>query len=277
VNSLGRIWRGFGTALFLGLVGLGGTLMTLTVFPLVAAVVRTPERRHRAFRRIMHLAFRAYCAAIHGSGIARIEFVEAHRLKSLRGHLLIANHPSLLDVVMIIASVPNVQCIVKSALWRHPFFRLTVRGAGFIRNDLEPEALMRACQDALGNGQNLIIFPEGTRTSPGASPRMQRGFANLAIHARANLQLLTITCTPPILFKGNPWWHVPERRSHFRLSVGEQVDIEEYLGYPYRTLGARKLMAFVENYYMEQLTDGRPGEPDQVIDRHRIEAGGYFS
>jgi 1-acyl-sn-glycerol-3-phosphate acyltransferase len=277
MNRLGQIWRGFGTALFLSLIGLGGTVMTLTVFPLVALFCRSSERRHLAFRKIIHLAFRAYCAAIHGLGVARIEFVDAHRLKTLRGHLLIANHPSLLDVVMIIASTPNVQCIVKAALWKHPFFRLTVGGAGFIRNDMEPESLMRACRDALRNGQNLIIFPEGTRTVPGSLPQLHRGFANLAIHAQVNLQLITITCTPPVLFKGHPWWHVPKRRSHFRLSVGEQVDIAEYLRYPYRTLGARKLMAFVENYYMEKLADGRPGESDQVIDRQCVEAGGYLS
>ncbi len=277
MNKIGRIWRGFGTALFLSLIGLGGSLMTLTVFPLVALVFRSPERRHYAFRQVIHHTFRAYCGAIHRMGIARIEFVEAQRLKSLRGHLLIANHPSLLDVVMIIASTPNVQCIVKAALWKHPFFRLTVGGAGFIRNDMEPEALLLACDDALRRGQNLIIFPEGTRTSPGALPRLQRGFANLAIHTRADLQLITITCTPPILFKGNPWWHVPERRSHFRLSVGEQVDIEEYLRYPYRTLGARKLMTFVENYYAEKLTDGQPGNSDQSPDRRCAEAGGCVS
>ncbi len=163
---------------------------------------------------------------------------------------------------MIMAAAPAVQCVVKASLWNHPFFRLTVGGAGFIRNDLQPEALMQACADSLRAGQNLIIFPEGTRTVPGSPPRLQRGFANLAVRTEANLQLLTITCNPPILFKGNPWWRVPERRSHFRLKVGEQVDIQEFLRYPYRTLGARKLVSFVDRYYAEKLTDGPLGTPN---------------
>ena len=224
-RSVARLWRGFGTALFLCLIGLGGSLMALTVFPLISLSCRAPEHRRQRIQRALYLVFRVYCTAIHVMGIARIEFVDTNRLKTLRGHILIANHQSLLDVAMIMAAAPAVQCVVKASLWNHPFFRLTVGGAGFIRNDLEPEALMQACADSLRAGQNLIIFPEGTHTVPGSPPRLQRGFANLAVRTEANLQLLTITCDSSIMFNGNPWWRVPERRSHFRLKVGEQVDI----------------------------------------------------
>jgi len=255
-SRLDRLWRGFGTAAFLTAIGIGGSIAALTAFPLIAAFTRSESKRKRRSRYLIHLMFRVYCRAIHVLHIARLEYADLHRLRTLRGHILIANHPSLLDVVMIIATVPNVQCVVKAALFRHPFFRLTVGGAGFIRNDLDSDVFLQECRVSLDAGDNLIIFPEGTRTAPGEPPRMQRGFANLAIHAQANLQLLIITCDPPVLYKGNPWWHVPERRSVFRLAAGDKVDITKYLMYPYRTLGARKLVAFVEGYYLEKLGYG---------------------
>jgi 1-acyl-sn-glycerol-3-phosphate acyltransferase len=126
---------------------------------------------------------------------------------------------------------------------------MTVRGAGFIRNDLPPEALLNACCESVKRGQNLIIFPEGTRTGPGTNPKPQRGFANLALFAKADLQMLTIVCEPPILYKGNPWWRVPVERSRISLTVGERVPIAPFLEHGFNSIGARKLTSFVENYY----------------------------
>lgn len=244
-----RVWRGFGTALFLSIIGVGGTLLSLTVFPLIYILTADPSKRRLRVQSVLHYAFRTYLAAISGMRLAQFEYHGLELLAGLQGHIVIANHPSLLDVVMIMACVRNVQCVVKAGLWSHPFFRMTVRGAGFIRNDLPPEELLRACCDSLARGQNLIIFPEGTRTAPYANPKPQRGFANLALFAKADLQMITITCEPPILYKGNPWWRVPLERSKITLAVGERVAIASFLEYDFNSIGARKLTSFVEKYY----------------------------
>ncbi len=273
LDRLERLWRGFGVGLFLAVIGLGGSLLALSVFPLIALATRDPTRRQRRIQWVMHLSFRLYCAAIHVLRVADVEMRGAERLRGLAGCLIVANHPSLLDVVMIMAMVPRVQCIVKGALWRHPFFRLTVGGAGYIRNDLEPEALMRACAETLAAGNNLIVFPEGTRTVPGARPQFQRGFANIATLAGADLQLIFVTCRPPILHKGNPWWRVPPRRTVFALEVGERLDIGRFLRYRSRPLAARKLVEFLENLYSEKLGHGSVGSGAEAADHFSAEAG----
>lgn len=271
--SPGKIWRGFGAGLFLTLIGVGGSLMALTVFPVITMVSRDPASRQRRVLYAIHLSFRVYCAGIRWMGMASIEIIGAERLRQLRGALIVANHPSLLDVVMIMAATPSVQCIVKAGLWRHPFFRLTVGGAGFIRNDLEPEALLAACAQALGEGRNLIVFPEGTRTIPGTSPKLQRGFANMATLVPCSVQVVTITCDPPILYKGNPWWRVGEKRSHFRLEVGELVDIARFLDDRPRPLAARRLVGYLENFYAEKLGYGHAGTRVEDIDHRSAETG----
>lgn len=256
----GQIWRGFGTALFLTLVGVGGTLMAVTLFPLITLLTRNPDIRRTRIQTLLHHTFRLYCAAIQALRLADISFSGTEKLQKLRGTLLIANHPSMLDVVMIMATLPHVQCVVKANLWRNPFFRLTVSGAGYIRNDLPPDDFVAACAHALQQGQNLIIFPEGTRTLPGTLPRLRRGFANIATIAEANVQLLTLRCDPPILYKGHPWWIVPKDRSSFHLSVGECLDIKQFMVYPFRALAARKLAEHVNDYYVEHLTYDYAGE-----------------
>ena len=57
-------------------------------------------------------------------------------LERLRGEgvLVLANHPTLLDVVFLVAFIPNADCIVKSKLMNNPAMRGFVSLTGYITN-----------------------------------------------------------------------------------------------------------------------------------------------
>jgi 1-acyl-sn-glycerol-3-phosphate acyltransferase len=269
-----RIWRAFGVGLYLAVIGVGGSLLAMSVFPLIALLTRDAGLRQRRIQWVLHHSFRLYCRGIHWMRIADVVIDGAERMRDLKGVIIVANHPSLLDVVMIMAVVPNVQCVVKAGLWRNPFFRLTLDGAGYIPNDLPGEEMMRVCAEVLRSGKNLIIFPEGTRTVLGRPLRLQRGFANIATLAPADLQLVRISCQPPLLHKGNPWWRVPPSRTRFHLVVGERLDINQFLRYRFRSLAARKLVEHLTQYYSDTTDDGRTGVGDQKADHLCLKSGG---
>jgi len=277
LNRLDRMWRGFGVGLFLAIIGLGGSLLALTVFPLIVLVIREPLPRRDAIQAVIRASFKLYCAAIQAFRVADIEIIGANRLADLHGVLVVANHPSLLDVVMIMSVLPNAQCVIKAGLLKHPFFRLTVEGAGYIPNDLGPEALVAACVATLKAGNNLIVFPEGTRTIRGQTRPFQRGFANIATMAEADVQLLRIDCDPPVLHKGNPWWRAGPTRSQFRLIVGERLDIRQFIGYRFRSLAARQLVAFTENFYRGESGHGQPGSGSEAAHCIGVEVGGFVA
>jgi 1-acyl-sn-glycerol-3-phosphate acyltransferase len=174
------------------------------------------------------------------------------KLDHASGRIIVANHPSLLDVVLLMSVISNAQCIIKHQLWNHRFLGPLMRAAGYIRNDLPPEEMIATCQDALDRGNCLIIFPEGTRSVPGEKRRFQRGFANLATLTSAPVQPVTITCDPPTLTKGEKWWHLPPRTPLFTVTVGDCLDPDIYARYEYRSLAARKLVQALEAHYAEQ-------------------------
>jgi 1-acyl-sn-glycerol-3-phosphate acyltransferase len=277
LDLLRRIGRAFGVGVFLVLIGVGGSLLALTAFPLIIATTADPQRRRRRIHRLMQLSLKSYCWGIHALGIAGLEFVGLERMRDVRGVLIVANHPSLLDVVLIMTMIPSVQCVVKAALWRNPFFRLTVSGAGYIRNDLEPEALVNACVATLRAGNNLIIFPEGTRSVAGQPMHLHRGFANIATLAEADLQPVTISCSQSFLERGRPWWQVPVARPCYRVAIGERLAVRQFLDVGPRPLAARRLTAHIHNYYVEELANGQFGIGPQDVDRDRLEAGGYLA
>jgi len=94
--------------------------------------------------------------------------------------MIVANHPSLIDVVFLIGLMRQTNCVVKQSLFQNPFTRGPVRDAGYISNDGSAD-MLDAAADALREGQTLIIFPEGTRTTPGAAPAFHRGGAAIAL------------------------------------------------------------------------------------------------
>lgn len=249
----------------------------MTVFPLIALVTRDPEKCRQRIQRVLHRSFRLYCGAIHVLKVADVRMEGCERLKDLRGALVIANHPSLLDVVMIMAAIPNIQCVIKGGLWKNPFFRLTVEGAGYIRNDLEPEALLQACVDTLKAGNNLLIFPEGTRTLRGVPMKLHRGFANIAILAEADLQMIRISVEPPLLHKGNPWWKVPETRTEFCMQVCDRLDIGRFLGYRFRSQSSRRIVESIEDFYAEPSHHGHVGTGPETTDHLGAEDRGLVA
>ena len=58
---------------------------------------------------------------------------------------------------------------------------------------------------------------------------MQRGAAHIALAADSDILPVTITCDPPTLFKGNPWYRVPARRFHLHVVVGEPMAAREFI------------------------------------------------
>jgi 1-acyl-sn-glycerol-3-phosphate acyltransferase len=250
MRRLNHFWRICATGMAFAFIFFGGGLLAMVVTPMVLLM---KERQRERVQLLIHAMFRFYLLCLPRLGLLSLEFEGVERLRAPGGRLVIANHPSLLDVVMLMALIPNAQCIVKNQLWEHRLLGLLMRRAGYIRNDLTPEDLLTACQESLNKGQSLIIFPEGTRSEPGQPPRFRRGFANLATLTEASIQLVVITCEPPTLIKGEPWWRIPASKPVIRLSARECLDAESYLGHPHRSLAARKLVQSLEHYYAEKL------------------------
>lgn len=244
------LWRLIATGGAFAFIFFGGGLLAVTILPVL---VRFTGGRRQRVQLVVHWMFRHYLWMLRHLGLLGLEIEGIEKLAAPGGRLVVANHPSLLDVVMLMALIPKAQCIVKHELWDHKLLGPLVRRAGYIRNDLDPEDLLAACKAALDQGNSLIIFPEGTRSLPGRPPQMRRGFANLATLTRAPIQLVVITCDPPTLIKGEPWWRIPARKPAFRLVVAEALDAGVFLENRCRSLAARHLVRFVETYFAEKL------------------------
>jgi 1-acyl-sn-glycerol-3-phosphate acyltransferase len=248
-----RTWRVLATGFAFACFFLGGAVLAGVVFPVMAT--RRQGREDRV-QRLIHRVFRLYLTMLRGLGLIRLEVVDGERLAASQGKIIVANHPTLLDVVFLMALTPRVCCIVKHELWENRYLKGVVRAAGYIRNDLDPDATIAACRETLDRGNNLIVFPEGTRSRIGEPVRFRRGIANIAMLTGTPIQLVVISCNPLTLTKGEPWYRVPPRRPRFRLEIANLMDIRRFMAYPHRGLGARRLMQELHAFYTGRLAGG---------------------
>lgn len=252
---LDRTWRLCATAISFALFGLGGLVLALTVFPLFNLLVRDRTRRADMAQACVHKIWWCYVRIMQAIGTLTFETHGAEMLRKERGTLIIANHPSLLDIVFIMSCMERTQCVVKAGVWRNPFMAGVVTAADYIPNIGDPEKLLDDCVAALKAGHNLVIFPEGSRTPPGQKRKYQRGFARIAIRAGAPVRLVTITVTPPTLLKGEPWYRIPPRRPHWVIRVHERIEAEELQLHAgeVEPIAVRRLCAHVEHRIEESL------------------------
>lgn len=248
---VGRLWRVVATGFCFAMFGIGGLGIAGATVPLLILI---PGRHRRQYltRELVHYCLRLHVALMRITGA--IGCVIHGREKLARGGLLIlANHPSLIDVVMLMSLVHRPDCIVKAALWRNPFTWGPVSLTGFISNASGPE-LVEAGLASVRSGNNLIIFPEGTRTVPGQRSTFQRGAANIACRGDLAITPVIITRSETFLTKGQPWYKVPPRKPIFELTVLDDLPLpSQIIGSNESALSARRLTEYLENYFYREV------------------------
>lgn len=250
LNTLNYYWRLLATALSFTVFGIGGVLVPLVATPIIHLTSKTPAERQRKARLLIHRTFLAFVHFMRLMGVLTWQLEHGDRLQRRR-LLVLANHPTLLDVVFLVAFIPHADCIVKGKLAHSPAMRGFIRMTGFITNDVGPD-LIEATDDSLQRGSALIIFPEGTRTVPGQPLALQRGAANVALRTVTDITPVLIDCTPITLSKSHRWYHIPPKKMHFTLSVMPDIPVAPYTELR-PSVAARRLTDDLQQYFTEEL------------------------
>ncbi|MBL5840440.1 lysophospholipid acyltransferase family protein [Enterobacter asburiae] len=221
------LWRLVMTGFCFALFGVGGLLLSLVWFNLLPIVQRDRASLRRLARRSIAASFRFFLTVARGLGVLDYRIHNLDALRSDRGCLVVANHPTLIDYVILASVMPETDCLVKSALLRNPFVSGVIRAADYLINS-EAEPLLAASQQRLAQGDTLLIFPEGTRTRFGEAISLQRGAANIAVRCNSDLRVVLIHCSEHLLDKKSRWYDVPPEKPVFTVDVRDRVNIDEF-------------------------------------------------
>lgn len=204
-------------------------------------------------QRAIGRGFRMFLAMLRVTGLLRCDLSALDRLRDDAGIVIAPNHPSLLDAVLVASRLPRVVCIAKASIWDNLLLGGGMRLAGYVRNDA-PLPMIRHATQAVLEGRQVLIFPEGTRSPPRGQDGehlgpFSRSFALIAQQAGAPVQTVLIECESSYLRKGISLWRQPALPLRYRVRLGERFEPEG---------DARHLAAQVERHLRGSLASPLP-------------------
>lgn len=229
-------------AMAMGLGALAFICLWGLPFALVFLVLPKKWRIPLGRQTISH-SFSAYLWFLRWFCLVRLDCSALDALRHDRSLILVANHPSLLDAVILLSRLPRATCVMKATLSNNILFGPVARFSGYISNQNPMLLVKQACTE-LQEGAHLLIFPEGTRTLDFPLNPLGQTAALIAQRSGNPVQTILIDFSTPYLGKRWPLFKRPALPLSIRVQLGQRFE----------AIGSKELMTqTLETYYRQQL------------------------
>lgn len=234
------LWRVLRKLFVVTFFSIGTIIVGVLVFPILKLFNRDKRSFKKAGHKFISVTLDFYIHLMSWIRISSFTIDDLKTLRHLKGCVIVANHPSLLDVIYILAFVRDADCIVKAGL-KKSLVSVIVKNL-YITNNIDFETMQKDCVESLHNGGNLIIFPEGTRTPRHGTNQYKKGAARIALAAGANVQPMHIGGNDKYgLGKGESMLLVNHtERYKYDFKVLPQIEMSKYAGLS-ETIAAKRL------------------------------------
>ena len=218
---------------------IGGLFIGLIIIPVSALKLQGIE--HRKFcANVVHKAWKFFTKLLYKFGSIKIK--TNGNFENINGKVIVANHPSLLDIVILIGLIPNCLCLAKKELLKNPIMHNIVKHL-YIINDIDIENFQKETKTALENGFNIIIFPTGTRTLPNEELKIHKGSAQIAINANVDIVPITIKADYPILIKNHYPLDAGKKTITIEITKKDNINISNYKTPEITDIKLRKILS----------------------------------
>ena len=230
------------------------------VLALLLSVFLPASIGRRAGRHGAMWGFRIFLGVMEALGAWRLDL---RALDTLRddGPLIIApNHPCLLDAVLVVSRLPNAVCVMKVALLGNFLLGPAARLARYVRND-SLLRLVRRASDELREGGQLLLFPEGTRSTAQPLGPLTDAVGALSRRTKVPVQTVIIEASSRFLGKGWTLGVRPDLPLVFTVRLGRRFDPPQ---------DVRAFTAELERYFARELASAL--QTDAVSDEPAVSA-----
>ena len=222
------IWRVIATGLSFIIFSSGGLFLSFVICPVISILSPNNEIKSKISQYMISLTFELFIQSLQIFGLIKVNAKEIHKLRKIKGCLIISNHPTLIDYVIIVSKLRRCNTVVKEDIFKNFFFKRVVLAANYIPNTQSMETFENI-QESIKKGNNILMFPEGTRSVPGQPLTLKRGAANISLRADIPIQIVYIKTSESLLTKGSPWYKIPKKRALFNLENGETIDPKDFI------------------------------------------------
>lgn len=227
--ELGKPFRIFFTGASFVFFWSGGAVLSYLVLPIENMRDAPPAEKQRRSRHWVERGFRLFHDFMRLWGLTDYDPRKVDLELPEGPFVMIANHPTLVDVTALMSAVEDLSVVVKNDSWR-VFVERLLELCGHIDggDDSALAAGSTAVQalERLSEGQPVLIFPEGTRSPEDGLHPFQRGAFEVAKRAGVPIVPVMITADPAWLMKHQRWYEVPNRMNRMRIRPLPGIAVE---------------------------------------------------
>ncbi len=234
-----RFIRGFIVLIQMIIFALGALSIGLLIIPISAIFLKGYEHR-RFCANVIHKSWKFFTIVM--QKFASIKLKTIGEFNNIKGKVIVASHPSLIDIVLLIGLIPNSLCLAKKDLLKNPVMYKIVKCL-YIINDIDLDDFQTETKSALENGFNIIIFPTGTRTLPNEEIKLHKGAAQIAINADVDIVTITIDSDYTLLRKNHFPLDCGTKPAEFKITRKNDIKIDEYKKEELSEIKLRKLLS----------------------------------
>lgn len=221
-------FRGFLVLFCIAFLGIGAVILryTVMIFPMV--FIKDEDKKFKTCSVILRKSWIFYLGILKFFRIAEIHIEDLDKIKSIKNSIIISTHPSLLDIVILIANIPYTTCFAAEKIGRNPFFK-PMADLLFVLESRNIDEWLEKSLMFLNRGFNIVIFPMGGRHQLHEHPKIRKGAMLLAQKSGRNIVMLKIENDFDFLAKGKPAHRISRKIVSYKISYLDEMNTEEML------------------------------------------------
>lgn len=218
-----RFIRGLIVIMLFAFFGAGSLILSFILIPVGGIFIKGRKKREY-FSHFIHKLWAWYTGVLISVGLIKIE---KNNVEQMKGKIIVATHPSFIDIVILIGIYDNSLCLAKKEILNNFFMKNIVKNV-YIPNNVELDEFKDICKAALDDGYNIVIFPTGTRTVEGEDLKIHKGAAALQIATGADIIPVKMKCDYPFLQKGKPVYDAGNRVITYAITQLEPIKLSQF-------------------------------------------------
>jgi 1-acyl-sn-glycerol-3-phosphate acyltransferase len=178
---------------------LGAVLLTLTGLALRLIPIKKSSKKYAYHWLLSRFAG----SLIHIMGNVRKRFINEPGEDFSKPAVVIANHQSFLDILLMVMLNPKLILLTSDWVWNSPIFGAVVRMADYYPASGGAETGLEVLKERVQEGYSIVVFPEGTRSEDDTIHRFHKGAFFLAEHLGLDIVPVLIHGTGATMAKGS--------------------------------------------------------------------------
>ena len=155
-----RLYRSIATVFVFLMFSVGAVTLGTVVNLIIELIVRNKDKKQQILRYLVKKSFQFIVRICSIFSVFKVKFRNIDLLEQKHGYVIISNHPTLADYLILYSRLNNSTTVMVADKLNRTFMRKIICNMGYVSNNIDAEKITTILSDS----DNILIFPEGTRT-----------------------------------------------------------------------------------------------------------------